>query len=150
MNQIPSIEQMGVVFSATLPTVEDVFLTSPFLPMAVPPVRTPFSWCNFFESFRGAKILRISPGIEQEVLDIFQLGDGKFSSIILPALEEVEPNATMHPDTPTQIDEDQRAAILGLFKPFVAARQEMGHAVNVHWNTERVVPKYLYDSDTDM
>jgi len=146
---IPMIlrEQMGVVFSATLATVEDVFLMSSLLHVAVPDI---LSCCNFFALFQSAKTLRISPGIEQEVIDVIQLGAGPLSLNIFPALEEIELNATMHPDTPTQIDEHRRAAILRLFRPLVDARQEKGHTVYVHWNTDRVHPKYFYDSDTDM
>ena len=138
-------EQMGVVFSATLATVEDVFLTSSLLHIHFSNV---FSWCGLFAHFHSAKTLRISPGIETEVLDIFRRGAHSLN--ILPALEEIELNATMHPDTPTQIDEHRRAAVLRLFKPLVDERQEKGHTVNVHWNTDCVHPKYSYDSDTDM
>jgi len=141
------IEEMGVSLSATLATVEDVFLTSSFLPMAMP---HGLSWCKVFVNFLSAKTLRISPGVEREVLDIFQLGDRQCYFPIFPALEEVELNATMYPDAPTQIDEGRQAAILGLFNPLVDARQEKGHTVNIHWNTDRVLPKYFYDSDTDM
>ena len=69
---------------------------------------------------------------------------------MFPALEELELNAMMHLDTPTQMDEGQRADILGLFKPLVNMWQEKGHTVNIHWNTDWVYQKYFYDSDMDM
>ena len=150
VNASTSLEQLGHVFSATLARVQVVFLTSPFIPMSVPPLAAHFRWCTFFTAFCNAKTLRISHGIESNVLDIFYLGHREFSLDILPALKEIELNATMHPDSPTQVDEHRQAAILGLFKPLVDAGKEEGHTVNVHWNTDRVHPKYFYDMDTDM
>jgi len=48
------IERMDVVSSATLATVEDIFLTSSLLLMTVP---NTFSWCRFFAHFHSAKTL---------------------------------------------------------------------------------------------
>ena len=147
VNPPTSLEQMGHMFSAKLARVEVIFITSPFLPMTMPRLAPYIRWRTFFIAFHSAKTLRISPGIEKEVL---QLGHGLFDAHVLPVLEEVELNATMHLDTPTQIDEDRRAAILGQFKPFLDARRGMGHTATVHWNTDQALPKYFYDSDTDM
>lgn len=69
---------------------------------------------------------------------------------ILPALKEVELNATIHPNTPAQIAEVRRAALLGLFKSPVDVGKSERHTVNVHWNTDKVHPAYFYDSDVDM
>jgi hypothetical protein len=147
MNPITLKEHIDAVFSATLATVEDVFLTSSFLRVTMDHA---LYLRIFLAHFHGARTLRISPGIEPKVLDVIRQDDEPFSLNILPALEEIELNATMHPDSPTQIDEDRRATVLDLFKPLVDAQQEKGHTVNVHWNTDRVHPKHCYDSDTDM
>jgi len=48
------IEWMDVVFSVTLATVEDIFLTSSLLHMTMP---NTFSWCRFFAHFHSAKTL---------------------------------------------------------------------------------------------
>jgi hypothetical protein len=150
VNAETSLEQLGHVFSVTLARVKVVFLTPPFIPMSMPRLAAHFRWRTFFPSFHNAKTLRISQGLETNVQDIFNLGDGEFSLKILPALKEVELNATMHPDTPAQIDEDRRAAVLGQFKSLVDAGKSERHTVNVHWNTDRVHPRYFYDSDADM
>jgi len=152
VNDSTSLELLGHVFSAVLARVQVVFLTEPFIPMSVPFLRLGhFRWRRFFEAFRGAKTLRISYGIgSNDVLDIFDLGRRQFSLDILPALKEIELNATMHPDTPTQVDEHDRTAILGWFQELVDAGKKEGHTLNVHWNTDRVHPKHFYDSDTDM
>jgi hypothetical protein len=147
INPVTLNEHIDAVFSASLATVEDVFLTSSFLHVTVNHV-SPL--CRFLAYFRNAKTLRISHGIESEVLDVIQQGDEQFSLNIFPALEEIELNATMYPGSPTQFDEDRRAAVLDLFKPLVDAQQENGHTVNVHWNTDRVHPQHCYDSDMDM
>ena len=152
VNASTSLELLGHVFRATLGRVKVVFLTSPFIPMDPPRLAAHVRWRLFFEAFRSVKTLRISPapGIESNVLDIFYLGDGNYSLKILPALQEIELNATMHPELPTQIDEDWRAYVLGRFQQLVDAREKKGHAVNVHWNTDLVHPMYFHDSDADM
>ena len=89
MNASTSLEQLGHVFSATLARVQVVFLTSPFIPMSVPPLAAHFHWCTFFPAFCNVKTLRISHGIESNVLDIFYLGHREFSLDILPALKRL-------------------------------------------------------------
>ena len=145
VNPMTLNEHIDAVFSATLATIEDVFLTALYAT-----VNHVSLLGRFLAHFRNAKILRISQGIESEVLDVIQQGNERFSLNIFPVLEEIEFNATMYPDSPTQIDEDRQAAVLDLFKPLVNAQQEKGHTVNVHWNTDRVHPKHCYDWDTDM
>ena len=150
LNPPTSLEQLGHVFHATFARVKDVFITSPFSPMTVPPLAPHIRWREFLRAFKTAKTLRISPGREKAILDILQEGRGEFSLYLLPALEEIVLNATTYPNSPTQVDEEQRAAILGLFKPLVDQGKRKGRTVNVHWNTDRVHPKDFYDSDVDM
>jgi len=150
VNPPTSLEQLGHVFTATLARVEVVFITSPFFPMTVPHLAPHSRWRLFFKDFKNVKTLRISSGRERAVLDILQLGRGEFSLDLLPALKEIELNATMYPDSPTQIDEERRAAIIGLFKPLVDEGKRTGRTVNVYWNTDHVLPKDFYDSDADM
>ena len=156
---IHSILLMGDLFPETLATIEDVFLASPFdlgplpsppdLPFdlnRLSPFEDPIPSYRFFTSFHSAKILRVSPGIEQEIQDI--LNHEELPLDVLPSLEEIELNATMSSCTPIQVDENHVASVLELFKPFVAARQQAGQLVNVHWNTDRVLPEYFCDTDT--
>ena len=62
-----SIQQIGAVFSSILAKVQDVFITSPFLPKTVPHTRGLPPWCSFLRLFHNAKMLRISRYLEPEV-----------------------------------------------------------------------------------
>ena len=139
---------MGYLFSETLATVEDVFLASPLYlrpeSLALPVQDTPYGHA-LFTPFRNAKILRLSSGIGVEVGEMFR--DDTFFSDLLPALEEIELNAITPSCRPIRIDEKEVVSVLELFKPFVDARQQAGHPVNVHWNTDRVLPEYFYNTD---
>ena len=146
---IRSILLMGDLFSEILATVEDVLLASPFdlkffSPSfdleALSPFEDPVQSYTLFRSFRSAKILRLSPGIEQGIGDIFWAEELPLD--ILPSLDEIQLNATTS-CTPIQVDENHVASVLELFKPFVDARQEAGQLVNVHWNTDRILPEYF-------
>jgi hypothetical protein len=150
VNPPTSLEELGHVFTRTLARVKDVFIASPFSPMTVPPFAPHFRWRTFINSFENVKTLRISSGRERAVLDILQRGCKDFSLYLLPALEEIELNATMHPDSPTQIDEDLQEATLRLFEPLVRQGKEMHRTVNVHWNTDHVLSKDFYDEDADL
>ena len=81
--------------------------------------------------------------MEQEVGNILRPDNEGSSLQLLPALEEIELNTTTQPGTPTRIDEDQLGPIVGPFKPFMDARQQAGHPVNLHWNTDWVLLKYF-------
>ena len=141
-----SILLMGDLFSEPLAAVEDVFLASPFcLESLVPPIQGTFHSHTFFAPFRGAKILRVSPGIEPKVGEMFFKEE--LSPNLLPALEEIELNATTSSCTPIRIDEKEVLSVLELFKRFVDARQQASHPVKVHWNTARVLPEYFCNTD---
>jgi len=139
--EMGTVQLMGDLFSETLATVEDVFLASPFslesLEMSIQDILPSYT---FFTPFRSAKILRVSPGIEPKV------GAELFPDL-LPALEEIELNATAPSCSPIRIDEKEVVSVLELFKPFVDARQQAGHPVEVHWNTDRLIPEYFYNTD---
>jgi len=132
---------MGDLFTGTLATVEDVFLASPFsLESLATSIPDSFPSYEFFTPFRDAKILRVSPGIEPKVGAVL-------SPDLLPALEEIELNATTPSCIPIRIDEKEVESALEPFKPFVDARQQAGHPVKVHWNTDRVIPEYFDNTD---
>jgi len=140
-SEMSSVLLMGDLFSETLATVEDVFLASPFslesLATFTPDTLPSY---KFFTPFRGAKILRVSPGIEPKVGE-------ELSPDLLPALEEIELNATMPLCTPIRIDEKEVASVLEPFKRFVDARQQAGRPVKVHWNADRVIPEYFHNTE---
>jgi hypothetical protein len=136
-----SIHSMGYVFCTSLATVQDVFLASPFQPKS----DLYSSWHMFLSLFCNAKILRVARGIESEVEAILRPGDGTSASQFLPALEEIELNATT--STPSRIDENELASVFDLFKTFVDARKQAGRPVRVRWNAERVVPTYFCDAE---
>ena len=141
-----SVPLMGDLFSETLATVEDVFLASPFnLKGLSSPFEDPVPCHTFFMSFRSAKMRRVSPGIEQEIGDIFHHEELPLD--LLPSLEEIELNAITRSHTPTPMDENQVASFLELFRPFVDARQRAGQPVKVHWNADGVLPGYFCDTD---
>jgi hypothetical protein len=143
---IDSILMMGGLFSETLATIEDVFLASPFyLRDLVTPIQSTVHSYMLFTPFRGAKTLRVSPGIELKVGEMFR--SGVLFSGLLPALEEIELNAITPSCRPIRIDEKGVESILEPFKPFVDARQEAGHPVKLHWNTDRVLPEYFWNAD---
>ena len=87
-----------------------------------------------------------SPGIEQEIGDIFWAEEVPLD--ILPSLEEIELNATTSSCTPIRVHENHVVSVLELFKPFVDVRRQAGRLVNVHWNIDRVLPEYFCDKDT--
>ena len=140
-SQMGSVLLIGDLFSETLATVEDVFLASSFSleSLATSTPDSPPGY-KFFTPFRGAKVLRVSPGIEPKVGEAL-------SSDLLPALEEIELNATTPSCIPIRIDEKEVVTALEPFKPFVDARQQAGHPVKVHWNTDRVIPEYFCNAD---
>ena len=145
-SEMRSTLMMGDLFSETLSTVEDVFLASPFcLKSLTSTIQDTFNSRALFMPFRSAKILRVSPGIEREVGEIFR--NKELSPDLLPALEEIELNATTPSCTPIRIDEKEVLSVLGLFQPFVDARREASHLVKVHWNTDRVLPEYFCNTD---
>ena len=145
-SSMPSIDLMSYLFSAPLATIQDVFLASPFQPQ-LGAHSSWVSWRAFFALFHNAKILRLARGIESEIEAIIRLGDWEPTSQLLPALEEIELNATTPPGTPSQIDEKELASVLGLFKGFVDARQQAGRPVSVRWNADRVVPSYFCEGE---
>jgi hypothetical protein len=150
-SKIPSIQSMGDMISATLATVQDVFLASPlslFPNRVIPHNGYHPLWRVFFALFQNAKILRLAPGIESEVGAILRPDNGVSALQPLPVLEEIELNATTPPDTPTRINEEELASVLDLFKTFVNARRQEGHPVNVQWNTDRVFPRYFCEAES--
>jgi len=150
-SSITSIHWMSCMFSVPLATVQDVFLASPFQPTSVT-IRFAgehSSWRTFFTLFHNAKILRVARGIESEVEAILRPGDATSASQFLPALEEIELNATTPLDTPSRIDENELISVLDLFKTFVDARQQEGRPVNIHWNTDGVVPMYFWQCEAE-
>jgi len=152
-SSIRSIHSMSYMFSIPLATVQDVFLASPFQPSSVMPFYNiygePSSWRTFFTLFHNAKILRVARGIEPEVEAILRPGNGTSASQFLPALKEIELNATTPLDTPSRIDENELVSVLDLFKTFVDARQQEGHPVNIRWNTDGVVPMYFWQCEAE-
>jgi len=141
-----SILLLSDLFSEALATVEDVFLASPFcLESLASPIQDTFHSNTFFTPFCSAKIIRVSPGIESEVGEMFR--NEELSPDLLPALEEIELNATMPSCTPIRIDENEVIPLLEPFKPFVDARQRVGHPVKVHWSTDRVLPEYFCNTN---
>jgi hypothetical protein len=138
-----SIQQMGSIFSAALATVQDVFIASPFSPLAVPHTRGLPPWRTFFRLFHNAKVLRISRCIESDVGAILQPDNRASASQLLPVLEEIELNA----GTPNRIDENELVSFFDLFKRFVDARYWTHHPVNVRWNTDRVLPEHFCDAE---
>jgi hypothetical protein len=145
VNPMPQIYLEDDVFSAALATVQVVFVVPPFKAVAIR-MRSRFPWPSFFKLFRNAKTLRVSHGMEREVGNILRPDNEGFSLQLLPALEEIELNTTTRPGTPTRIDEDQLGPIVGPFKPFMDARQQAGHPVNLHWNKDWVLPKHFCDA----
>ena len=140
-----SILLIGDLFSEALATVEDVFLASPFcIESLVSPVQDTSHSNTFFTPFRSAKIIRVSPGIESKVGEIFR---NELPPDLLPALEEIELNARTASCTPIRIDKKEVVSVLEPFKPFVDARQRVGHPVKVHWNTDRVLPEYFCNTE---
>jgi hypothetical protein len=111
---------MSCMFSVPLATVQDVFFASPFRTTSVTSrlAEEQSSWRTFFTLFHNAKILRVARGIESEVGAILRPGNGISASQLLPALEEIELNATMPLDTPSRIDETELVSVLNLFKTF--------------------------------
>jgi hypothetical protein len=143
-SRMRSIQMMGDLFSESLATVEDVFLASPFcLENLASPVQETFHSNTFFTPFCSAKIIRVSPGIESEVGDMFW--HRAISPDFLPALEEIELNSTTTSCTPIQNDEV--VSVLELFQPFVDARQLARYPVKVHWNIDRVLPEYFCNTE---
>lgn len=143
-----SISLIDELLSESLATVEDVILASPFdLKGSISPFGGPVQSYKFFKSFRNAKILRVSPGIEQGIGDIFH--DEGLALDLLPSLEEIELNVSTPSRTPIRTDDNQVASALELelFKPFVDARQQAGQLVKVHWSIDRVLPGYFCDTD---
>jgi len=136
-----SILLLGDLFSEMLATVEDVFLASPFCL----PIQDTSHTNTFFTPFCSAKIIRVSPGIESEVGAMFR--NEELSPDLLPALEEIELNATMPSCTPIRIDKKEVVSVLDPFKPFMDARQRAGHPVKVHWNTDRGLPEYFCNAE---
>jgi len=142
-----SIQLMGGLFYETLATVEDVFLASPFcLNSLASPIQDTSHSNTFFTPFRSARIIRVSPGIESEVGEMFRKEISPDPSL-LPALEEIELNATTASCKLIRIEKKEVVSILELFKPFVDARQRAGRPVKVHWNTDRVLPEYFCNAE---
>ena len=139
--------RIGDLFSEALATVEDVFLASSFcIESLVSPVQDTSHGNTFFMPFRSAKIIRVSPGIESKVGEMFR---NELPPDLLPALEEIELNATMASCTPIRIDKKEVVSVLEPFQPFVYARQRAGHPVKVHWNTDRVLPEYFCNTEME-
>jgi hypothetical protein len=153
-NGMYSIQMMGDLFSEILATVEDIFIASPFCleSLALPffleelasPIQDTFSSNTIFTPFRSARIIRVSPGIESVVGEMFR--DKAISPDLLPALEEIELNSTTASRIPIRIDKEV-ASVLEPFQPFVDARRRAGHPVKVHWNTDRVLPDYFCNAE---
>ena len=144
---LDSITLLGDLFPQSLATVEDTFfLTSPFSRLTSSLTFEEFVHTyTFLTYFRSAKILRLSPGLEQGIGNIFSDESILAAFDIFPSLKEIELNATTASCTPIQIDENEVASVLELFQPFVDARQQAGHLVEVHWSTNRVPPRYFCD-----
>jgi len=142
-NRMRSNQLMSHLFSEALATVEDVFLASPFyLEDLASPIQDTFHSDTFFMPFCSAKIIRVSPGIESEVGEMFR--NEEISPDLLPALEEIELNATTASCKPIRIDKKE---VMSVFEPFVDARQRAGHPVKVHWSTDRVLPEYFCNAE---
>ena len=69
--------------------------------------------------------------MEPEVGAILRPDDGTFAWQLLPALKEIELNATTPPDTPSRINENELVSVVDLFKAFVDAGQQEGRPVNI-------------------
>jgi len=150
VDRIRSTLLMGDLFSEILATVEDVFLATPFFVHLEShtsiQIQVFFHSSPLFSPFRSARILRVSPGAERAVGGMFR--NKGLISALLPALEEIELNAITPRCKPIRIDDEKElASVLEPFKLFVDARKEAGHPVKVHWNTDRVVPEYFWNTD---
>jgi hypothetical protein len=106
----------GEIQFVPLVTVQDDFLASPFQPSTVVPFYNsssePSSWRTFFTLFHNANILRVAHGIEPEVEAILRPCNGTSTSQFLPALKEIELNATTPLDTLSRIDENELVSVL--------------------------------------
>jgi hypothetical protein len=137
--------RLEILVSATLSTVQEVFLASdrPESIITDHPDSYVSSWREFFRLFNNVTKLRISPGIEQDVRRILRHPPlDEELSLPLPTLEEIELNA-IHP---VEIDRNEQASFVDLFKPFMDARQQAGHPVDVWWNTDMAPSRYSWEA----
>jgi hypothetical protein len=156
----------GIALSAALTTLEDIYLFFPLSMTYLLPLGDSVTWHKFFEEFRSVKVFRLLHGLETRVVKMLQqpgvntlppqevadpdatipssmpiiIKRSEFISDIFPSLEEI----VLYTRTPSRskIGETERASILKLFGPFVAARHEVGRPVKVFWSTDGHVPKY--------
>ena len=130
------------------------------------PLGDSVTWHKFFEEFRSVKVFRLLHGLETRVVKMLQqpgvntlppqevadpdatipssmpiiINRSEFISDIFPSLEEIVLYTRM--PNRSKIGETERASILKLFGPFVAAPHEVGRPVKVFWSTDGHIPKY--------
>ena len=156
--------------SPMLAMLEDVFLC-----ISIPYtfhgtlLRDVVHWRKFFEELRNVKVLRLHHGLEREVADMLQQPTVNPSS---PAQDEVDLDATppghtingsrnmfaldifpllekikVYARTSDPIGEGELVSVLGSFREYAIARQQVGRPVEVVWETNRELPKHYKMDD---
>ncbi|KAI0251460.1 hypothetical protein BJV78DRAFT_1211772 [Lactifluus subvellereus] len=133
-----SMARISTALSATLATVEDLFLTCSFQPETLWLSEGSNSYREALGQFPNVKILRLRHALVLSVTEFLRQDDGELALDVLPALEEIELDAGGYHEL---VNESQRASALDNFGPFVAMRQRMGRPMNVFWNTDQVLPE---------
>ncbi|KAI0251469.1 hypothetical protein BJV78DRAFT_1211869 [Lactifluus subvellereus] len=139
-SSMTSMARISTALSATLATVEDLFLTCSFQPNPITPWLSegPNPYRDALGQFRNVEILRLRHALVLSVAEFLRHGDGELALDVLPALKEIELDAGGYHEL---VSESQRASALDSFGPFVAVRQRMGRPVDVFWNTDQVLPE---------
>jgi F-box-like len=149
--------------SAMLATIEDLFLSLKN-PQPESYHEDLESWRKVFEEFRNVKVLRLHRGLKMKVADMLR----QLTINSPPPQEDVNPNARTPLCTPINgnsqstldifpsleeivlyasrwiCEAERRCGDGGLepFGPFVTARREVGHPVNVFWKSDGEFPRY--------
>jgi hypothetical protein len=157
-----------IALSTMLATLEDIFLFTPIY-MSIPGLLLEgcATWHKFFKEFRNVKVLRLLHGLETKVAEMLRHPTmntlpqeeaypdatilsstpiityrSELISDMFPLLEEIVLYVGMPYSGMLKISETERASMLKLFGPFVAARHELGRPVKVFWSTDEV-PRYF-------
>ena len=112
-------------FSAKINAAEELILIFAFAPG--PEEGTP--WHTFLQHFPSVKALRVLGSYNLRIASALHQDHGGLYPAFLPALEEIEILQT--PCCSYESRESERVAELEAFEPFVSARRQAGHQVNV-------------------
>ena len=166
----PSTATISNALSAMLATVEDVYLTAPFIHMF--PLGNFVRWRNVFTHFLNVKTLRMHHGQAKEVISMFRQDseDGPPATDLSLAEEAAESNATIPSGLPVierPFDLDILPSLevvhvlpaglafrggtcpssLASFESFKAARRRGGRPVEVVLEKGSVLPRYFHCSN---